>query len=196
MCAAFKVEVYLFVVIIKSSVCCHHVESNESSNLSMTVHDGYDYTAQWLIWWASVIMIAEAQNYQYVYLIYASFGNTSDMCKYYDRCFFYYLSTNFSSCLDCFGWYGPVWLWTTLKNVAQFLYYCIDHLIHFASIKNYTSVLRGNHNIKIIAGGRPTRLVRNYWEIGEKRRRTWNHKQLKTLLREHMVKLKIISLYI
>ena len=43
---------------------------------------------------------------------------------------------------------------------------------------------------------KPTMLVRNYWEKREKRRRTWSYKQLKTLLREHMVKLKIISLYI
>ena len=41
-----------------------------------------------------------------------------------------------------------------------------------------------------------TMLVRNYWEKREKLRRTWSHKELKTILREHMVKLKIISLYI
>ena len=37
-----------------------------------------------------------------------------------------------------------------------------------------------------------TMLVRNYWEKREKLRRTWSHKELKTILREHMVKLKII----
>ena len=37
---------------------------------------------------------------------------------------------------------------------------------------------------------------RIYWDNYEKRYFFASHKQLKTLLREHMVKLKIISLYI
>ena len=36
----------------------------------------------------------------------------------------------------------------------------------------------------------------NYLDKCEKRRCAGHHKQFKTLLREHMVKLKIISLYI
>ena len=41
-----------------------------------------------------------------------------------------------------------------------------------------------------------TTAVRNYWHNYEKRYCFGSHKQLKTLLREHMVKLKIVSLYI
>ena len=39
-------------------------------------------------------------------------------------------------------------------------------------------------------------LHRNYWHNYEKRCCVISHKQLKTLLRDNMVKLKIISLYI
>ena len=41
-----------------------------------------------------------------------------------------------------------------------------------------------------------TTVVRNYWHNYEKRYCFGSHKQLKTLFRDHMVKLKIISLYI
>ena len=41
-----------------------------------------------------------------------------------------------------------------------------------------------------------TIMCKNYWEKCEKRRSVASHKQFKTLLRAHMAKLKIISLYI
>ena len=43
---------------------------------------------------------------------------------------------------------------------------------------------------------RSTTLHRNYWHNYEKRCCVISHKQLKTLLRDNMVKLKIISIYI
>ena len=42
----------------------------------------------------------------------------------------------------------------------------------------------------------PTTVVRNYWHNYEKRYCFGSHKELKTLFRDRMVKLKIISLYI
>ena len=42
----------------------------------------------------------------------------------------------------------------------------------------------------------PTTVVRNYWHNYEKRYCFGSHKQCKTLLKDHMVSLKIISLYI
>ena len=43
---------------------------------------------------------------------------------------------------------------------------------------------------------KPTTVVRNYWHNYKKRYCFGSHKQFKTLFRDHMVKLKIISLYI
>ena len=50
-------------------------------------------------------------------------------------------------------------------------------------------------NFKVFAC-EPTIVDRIYWDNYEKRYFLGSHKHLKTLLREHMVKLKIISLYI
>ena len=68
----------------------------------------------------------------------------------------------------------------------------------YSSLVTYSDSIRSSkfRSIALYLSHVATTVHRNYWDKCEKRSCSASHKQCKTLFRDHMVRLKIISLYI